>query len=145
MTDQKSVFIHIISFFDSFIIVHPVNVQIQWGGSLIYDAKNSIYIYIYRHRFSISIGNTKNQTFFLEWHAVKICLHFHYRLICNVLVIICTWRIEKWELQILSWSSPIQPEIAPLFTIPFQCLKKRFSKVGGSVIGWRSGLSCRDI
>ena len=50
-----------------------------------------IYIYIYnpldnRHSFSISIGNTKNHAatlFFLEWHTVKICQHFPYRLLDN--------------------------------------------------------------
>ena len=41
-------------------------------------------------------------------------------------VIICTWRIREWELQILNWSSSVQPEIVPLFTISFQCLKKKF-------------------
>ena len=41
-------------------------------------------------------------------------------------VIICTWRIREWELQILICSSSVQPEIVPLFTISFQCLKKKF-------------------
>ena len=50
-------------------------------------------------------------------------------------MIICTWRIREWELQIWSWSSSVQPEIATLLTISFQYLKKRFSKVGRSVIG----------
>ena len=40
--------------------------------------------------------------------------------------VICTWRIREWELQILNWSSSVQPEIVPLFTISFQCLKKKF-------------------
>ena len=46
-------------------------------------------------------------------------------------VIICTWRIREWELQILNWSSSVQPEIVPLFTISFQCLKKKIQKLAG--------------
>ena len=46
-------------------------------------------------------------------------------------MIICTWRIREWELQILSWSSSVQHEIAALFTISFQCLKKDFQKLAG--------------
>ena len=42
------------------------------------------------------------------------------------------WRIKEWELQIWSWSSPVQPENATLFTISFQCLKKKdFQKLAG--------------
>ena len=44
------------------------------------------------------------------------------------------WRIKEWELEIWSWYSPVQPENATLFTISFQCLKKkkkRFQKLAG--------------
>ena len=42
------------------------------------------------------------------------------------------WRIKECELQIWSWSSPVQPENATLFTISFQCLKKKdFQKLAG--------------
>ena len=39
-----------------------------------------------------------------------------------MLVSICSWIIREWELQIWNWSSSVQSEIAPLFTISFQCL-----------------------
>ena len=67
----------------SCIIAHPLNFDKQREGLRIYDAKNSIYKYIYiflynplnnRHRFSISIGNTKNHAatlLFFEWHTVS--------------------------------------------------------------------------
>ena len=43
-------------------------------------------------------------------------------------MIICMWSIKEWELQIWSWSSPVQPENATLFTISFQCLNFFFFK-----------------
>ena len=48
-------------------------------------------------------------------------------------MIICTSRIREWELQIWNWSTSVQHEIAPLFTISFQCLKKKkdFQKLAG--------------
>ena len=53
----------------------------------------TLHIYTYRYHpldnryvFSISLGNTKNHIACLEWHTATICLHFHYRLIDNVLV-----------------------------------------------------------
>ena len=48
-------------------------------------------------------------------------------------MIICTLRIREWEHQIWNWSASFQPEIAPLFTISFQCFnkKKDFQKLAG--------------
>ena len=44
-------------------------------------------------------------------------------------------------LYIYRFSVSVQPEITPLFSfVFFNVKKKRFSKVGRSVIGWRSGL-----
>ena len=58
------------------------------------------------------------------WKYVNISIIDWY--IINEEVIICMWRIKEWELQIWSWSSPVQPENATLFTISFQCLDKIF-------------------
>ena len=51
----------------------------------IYSYTHIYILYIYRERFSISIGNTENHVATLtclEWHTVKI-KHSHYRLIDN--------------------------------------------------------------
>ena len=45
-----------------------------------------------------------------------------------IYMIICMWSIKEWALQIWSWSSPVQPEDATLFTISFQCLNFFFFK-----------------
>ena len=37
-----------------------------------------------------------------------------------MLVIICTWKSQIW-----SWCSSVGPEVAPLFTISFECKKKK--------------------
>ena len=51
-------------------------------------------------------------------------------------MIICTSRIREWELQIWNWSASVQPEIAPLFTISFQCLKKKKILKNWQVYDW---------
>ena len=37
-------------------------------------------------------------------------------------------RVREWELQIWSWCPTVGPEVAPLFTISFECKKKKKKK-----------------
>ena len=128
------------------IIAHLVNFDIQREGWRKYDAKISIYSYIcililsMIDIFSLSIDNTKNHVATLtclEWHTVKICWHFQYRLRDNVGDYLYLKESEKENFKFEVDPHQFDLRLHHFSQFPFNVKKKK--KVGRSVIGWRSG------
>ena len=118
------------------------------GGIARILCKNSIYSYIciyiciYRERLTLSIMDIDRQHWKSCRHTVKICQLSHNRLIDNIgdYLFVLQESENEWELQIWNWSTSVQPAIAPLFIISFQCFKKKKKKVfkNWQVYDWRT-------
>ena len=135
----------------SSIIAHPVSLRytrdVKWShytsldipreGSREYYARTRyiaiyVYIYMYIERLTLSIiididrQHWKSCTAVAtsEWHTVKICKHSHNRLIDNIGDYLY-FKNQRMEASNLKLITSVQHEIAPLFTISFQCFKKK--------------------
>ena len=127
------------------IIAHLVNFDIQREGWRKYDAKISIYSYIcililsMIDIFSLSIDNTKNHVATLtclEWHTVKICWHFQYRLIDNVCDYLYLKESEKENFKFEVDPHQFDLRLHHFSQFPFNVKKKKSWQVGDWLAKW---------